>query len=128
MRSPFLLRSALMLTLATLYAHAGELRDATGGATWQRVRAQLPADRKSFSGGNAAELANSRCLTCHSAEMILTQPSRTPAQWKETVTKMRTVYAASLEDAEIEVLATYFATLSSTPPSNPAPSNPAPSR
>lgn len=112
--------ACLALTLAALQGHGADLRDPAGGASWQRLRVQLPADRKNFSGGAGADVANARCLTCHSAEMILTQPTRTVAQWKDTVTKMRTAYGAPLEDAEIDVLAAYFANLQSTPPSAPA--------
>lgn len=53
----------------------------------------LPFDNQVFAGGDtAAKLANSRCLLCHSKDMIDTQPPLTLETWKNEVVKMRTAY------------------------------------
>lgn len=50
--------------------------------------------------GVSAEAANANCLACHSAAMITAQPRLTRMQWGETITKMRTVYAAPIDPAD----------------------------
>lgn len=50
--------------------------------------------------GVSAEAANANCLACHSAAMITAQPRLTRMQWGETITKMRSVYAAPIDPAD----------------------------
>lgn len=50
--------------------------------------------------GVSAEAANANCLACHSAAMITAQPRLSRVQWGETITKMRTVYAAPIDPAD----------------------------
>jgi hypothetical protein len=40
--------------------------------------------------------------------MVLSQPVRTEAQWKETINKMRNVYGAPLPADQVDALAAYF--------------------
>ena len=56
----------------------------------------LPFGNQVFAGGDAAKLANSRCLLCHSKEMIDTQPPLTLETWKSEIDKMRTAYGCPL--------------------------------
>src|SRR5437879_8658972 len=51
-----------------------------------------PFGNQVFAGGDAAKLANSRCLLCHSRDMIDAQPPFTLETWKKEVDKMRTAY------------------------------------
>lgn len=104
----------LVLSVAAMPGRAREpAGDPTNAASWSRLTVQLPADRGSFPGGAGAELANTRCLICHSVDMVLTQPTRTVAQWRDTVTKMRVAYGAPVEDSEVDALAAYLAGLQS---------------
>ncbi|WP_033372643.1 hypothetical protein [Sandarakinorhabdus sp. AAP62] len=50
--------------------------------------------------GVSSEAVNNNCLACHSAAMITAQPRLTRVQWGETITKMRTVYAAPIDPAD----------------------------
>lgn len=50
--------------------------------------------------GVSAQAANANCLACHSAAMITAQPGLSRVQWGETITKMRTVYAAPIDPAD----------------------------
>lgn len=59
----------------------------------------LPDDDVQFTGPDA-DLLNANCLSCHSASMVLLQPTMTAKQWSATVDKMRTVYKAPVEEAD----------------------------
>jgi len=76
-----------------------------------KVTVQLPTNVTLFPAGQGAEIANSQCLTCHSADMVLHQPARTQEQWKDTINKMRSAYGAPLPPEQVDVLATYLARL-----------------
>lgn len=91
------------LTAAALCA-AGLALAGAGG----KVNVQLPNSTQLFPPGDGAAIANSQCLLCHSAEMVLFQPARTPEQWKETINKMRNAYAAPLPAEQVDALAAYL--------------------
>jgi cytochrome c5 len=82
---------------------------------WSKVSVQLPTSVAVFPAGEGAVIANSQCLICHSADMVLHQPSRTQEQWKDTINKMRSAYGAPLPAEQVDPLAAYLAGL------NPAP-------
>lgn len=82
-------------------------------ARWGMVSVRLPASATLFPAGDGAVIANSQCLICHSAGMVLTQPARTQEQWKETINKMRSAYGAPLPAEQVDPLATYLSRLSS---------------
>jgi mono/diheme cytochrome c family protein len=79
---------------------------------WSKVSVQLPMSVTQFPAGEGADIANSQCLICHSAGMVLRQPAQTPAQWQATINKMRVVYGAPLPADEVEALAGYLSNLS----------------
>lgn len=70
------------------------IRERTIHLTSQKIT--LPFGNQVFAGGDAAKLANSRCLLCHSKGMIDTQPPLTLETWKKEVDKMRTAYGCPL--------------------------------
>ena len=78
---------------------------------WTKVTVQLPTNVTLLPAGQGAEIANSQCLICHSADMVLYQPDRTQEQWKETINQMRTAYGAPLPTEQVDVLATYLSQL-----------------
>jgi hypothetical protein len=69
---------------------------------------ELPTSDMLFPTGQGQSIANFQCLICHSAGMVLRQPARTQAQWKETINKMRSAYGAPLPAEQVDALATYF--------------------
>ncbi len=75
---------------------------------WSKVTVTLPASTELFPAGEGASIANSQCLICHSAGMVLRQPPRTEAQWKETINKMRGSYGAPIPAEQVDTLAAYF--------------------
>lgn len=48
----------------------------------------------------SADAMNSNCLACHSSAMVTHQPALTPAQWRATLGKMRSVYKAPIDTAD----------------------------
>jgi mono/diheme cytochrome c family protein len=75
---------------------------------WTKVSVQLPTSLTPFPAGVGADIANSQCLICHSADMVLYQPARTQEQWKETINKMRSAYGAPLPAEQVDALAAYL--------------------
>ncbi len=67
-----------------------------------------PFGDRQFRGGQWAEVANGRCLLCHSKGMIDTQPQMPLAVWKSEIAKMRSAYGAPIGEDEIGGLAQFL--------------------
>jgi hypothetical protein len=84
----------------------------------------LPFGDRQFRGGKWAEVANGRCLVCHSRGMIDIQPQMPLAAWKAEIRKMRLAYGAALGDEdEVDGLAQFMYELNHanhSPPADPA--------
>ncbi len=72
------------------------------------VKVELPSRDASFPPGVGVDIANSQCLVCHSAAMILTQPPLKREEWRAEITKMRTVYGARILQDQVDALAEYL--------------------
>lgn len=60
--------------------------------------------------GPGSQLAGAYCAACHSLDYITTQPRGKPAQfWKDSVTKMVSVYGAPIAPEEASQIADYLA-------------------
>jgi hypothetical protein len=75
-----------------------------GAAVAAPVSVTLPGEMGLYPdlgrGAPAADAINNNCLGCHSAEMVLTQPRLTPAEWQAEVAKMRNVFKAPIDPAD----------------------------
>lgn len=71
------------------------------------VSVELPIGSDAFPGPDAQMIA-ANCLACHSAGMVLTQPSLSRATWGEIVEKMIHVYKAPIGQAEVEAIVDYL--------------------
>ena len=80
-----------------------------GGITLSSVSADLPADEAVFPAGPNVDLVNQRCLSCHSASMVLTQPPLKAEQWQAIVEKMRDTYHAPVAPGEVAPIVAYLA-------------------
>jgi cytochrome c5 len=80
------------------------------GATLRSTSVTLPAGDALYPGGKAADVVNGNCLSCHSTEMVLTQPKLTRAQWQTEVTKMIKVYKAPVNDGDVPAIVDYLST------------------
>lgn len=81
------------------------------GFTLASTSVDLPLDAATFPAGPHAQTVNAQCTSCHSAAMVLSQPALSADQWKATVTKMREVYHAPLEESEIPEVLAYLTSL-----------------
>ncbi|MEA3139344.1 MAG: hypothetical protein QOK23_1513 [Gammaproteobacteria bacterium] len=82
---------------------------------WARLSVQLPTSVTMFPAGDGADIANSQCLICHSAGMVLRQPALSESEWRATINKMRSAYGAPLPADQVDALATYLSNLISDP-------------
>jgi sulfite dehydrogenase (cytochrome) subunit B len=73
------------------------------------LKIELPAETATFKPGPHLDLVKARCLVCHSADYVSTQPPNLPrATWTAEVNKMKKVYGAPLGDEDIEPLVEYL--------------------
>ncbi len=111
---------AVLLVAGTAQVHADnpnstlEKARSPSDARWSKVSVELPASVTQFPDGEGAVIANSQCLICHSADMVLRQPERTQEEWKATINKMRTAYGAPLPAEQVDALAAYLSRLDLT--------------
>jgi len=78
---------------------------------WTVVKVELPVSNAFFPPGAGADVANSQCLICHSAGMVLHQPPLTQNEWVGEINKMRNAYGAPLPADQVEALAKYLQSL-----------------
>lgn len=72
----------------------------------------IPEETAQFKLGPNVEAAQTNCTGCHSADYIQTQPRGPKFKkdfWTAEVTKMKKVYGAPIEDADIGKIADYLA-------------------
>jgi hypothetical protein len=79
-----------------------------GGLTLVSTHMALPDDSESYPPGPNADIVNADCLACHSASMVLYQPSLSAAEWRKEVEKMRDAYGAPVADADIPAIVAYL--------------------
>ena len=72
------------------------------------LRISLPPETAKLKPGPGAEIVNSRCLVCHSADYISTQPRLSRAAWTAGVQKMKIKYGATIPDDQVEPLVAYL--------------------
>jgi len=78
------MRNKLMLGLVVAFIVLAGVLAACAPAAPQ---AQPTSPAGSAPAGDGAALVNSRCTACHNLDRVK-QAKKTPAQWKETVTRM----------------------------------------
>jgi hypothetical protein len=62
--------------------------------TLHSVDGSFPNSDATFPGGAGADAINNDCLICHSAGMVLDQPSLSQAEWQGIVDQMRNDFKA----------------------------------
>ena len=86
---------------------------------WAKVSVDLPVSQISFPPGNGSVIANSHCLICHSAGMVLRQPPLTQDEWTVEINKMRNAFGAPLPADQVEALAKYLSSINGQSPNGP---------
>jgi len=83
---------------------------AVASAAAYSLTIELPKETAQLQPGPHLDLATARCMICHSADYIATQPPNLPrATWAAEVAKMKKVYGAPIADEDIEPLTEYLA-------------------
>ncbi len=75
---------------------------------WAVVSVELPVSNEVFPSGPGADVADSQCLICHSAGMVLRQPPLTKDAWRSEIQKMRSAYGALLPAEQVDALSEYL--------------------
>jgi len=68
----------------------------------------LPDDPLELPPGPGAEAVIANCTACHSPSTMLQQPRLSRDKWLSTITKMREVYKAPIDEAAIPEIADYL--------------------
>ncbi len=76
---------------------------------------EVPVSDKLFPGGPVADQINGNCLTCHSEDHVMNQPSLTKEGWEEIVHKMVVAYKAPNSPEDQEAIVTYLARIKGKP-------------
>jgi len=76
--------------------------------TFKSVKVDLPTGDRTFPGGDKADAINNNCVACHSAGMVLNQPSLSKAAWTSEVHKMIAVYKAPVSAADADAVIAYL--------------------
>lgn len=84
-----------------------------GGFTLASASIDLPGDEAMFPDGPHADTVNNVCTACHSASMALTQPPMSADQWRATVTKMREIYKAPVDEKDVPAIVAYLVAMPS---------------
>jgi mono/diheme cytochrome c family protein len=101
------LLTALVAGFALLPLYAA----AQGKFSLKSVNLELPANDNMFADGPGSDAANSNCLACHSAEMVLDQPALSKSNWQAEVDKMRMTYKAPIDDKDVDAIVTYLVSI-----------------
>jgi mono/diheme cytochrome c family protein len=78
------------------------------------VTVDLPIGDRMFPDGPGSDAINNNCLACHSAGMVLNQPSLPKAVWAAEVEKMMKVYKAPIVPEDVDAIVDYLARLKGT--------------
>lgn len=91
------------VALAPVCAQAAETQ-----LSLKSVSVELPPGDDMFPNGPGADAINNNCLACHSADMVLNQPSLPKARWQPEVDKMHTAYKAPIDPKDVDAILDYL--------------------
>ena len=93
----------------TLAATAIVLIGPAQAVTLRKEGVRLPESTRVLPGnGPGAEAANSNCLMCHSAGMVMNQPDLSKDAWLAEVNKMKNVMKAPVPEDQVSVIVDYL--------------------
>ena len=75
------------------------------------VKLDLPDSDRMFPAGPGSDAINNNCLACHSAGMVLNQPSLSQQAWAAEVNKMINNYKAPIAPEDVGPIVDYLAAL-----------------
>src|SRR5437016_7197868 len=75
------------------------------------VKIDLPDSDRMFPDGPGSDAINNNCLACHSAGMVLNQPSLSKQAWTAEVNKMIDNYKAPVASEDVGAIVEYLTAL-----------------
>jgi hypothetical protein len=78
------------------------------------VSVELPVSEVAFPTGPDVQAITGNCLSCHSAGMVLTQPTLSKAAWAGIVDKMIHAYKAPVDSKDAAEIVDYLAATKGT--------------
>jgi hypothetical protein len=75
------------------------------------VKIDLPDSDRMFPDGPGADAINNNCLACHSAGMVLNQPTLSKEAWTGEVNKMINNYRAPVAPEDVGAIVDYLTAL-----------------
>ncbi len=98
------------ITLVLIATPAASAPSSVSGAgiTLTSQSVGLPSSDGMFDGAGA-DAINNTCLACHSAGMVLNQPTMSRAAWQAEVTKMHTTFKAPVDQDAVPAIVDYLA-------------------
>jgi hypothetical protein len=101
---------ALGAALLPLPDHAQPLQ------TPKSASIDLPQGNFQFPPGPGSDAITNNCLACHSAGMVLNQPSLPKATWEAEVRKMINIYKAPVAPEDVPAIVAYLIATKGTEP------------
>jgi hypothetical protein len=102
-----LLSATILLSIASMPAVA---RAATP-VELKPLKIDLPDSDKMFPDGPGSDAINNNCLACHSADMVLNQPTLSKQAWTAEVNKMINNYKAPIAPEDVGAIVDYLTVL-----------------
>jgi len=75
------------------------------------VKLDLPDSDRMFPDGPGSDAINNNCLACHSADMVLNQPTLSNEAWTAEVHKMINNYKAPVAPEDVAAIVDYLTAL-----------------
>jgi hypothetical protein len=75
------------------------------------LKIDLPDSDKMFPDGPGSDAINNNCLACHSADMVLNQPTLSKQAWTAEVNKMINNYKAPIAAEDVGAIVDYLTVL-----------------
>jgi hypothetical protein len=104
-------RSKLSLVLAAFVLGATVSTGAEALTLKTPAAVDLPFGDPEFPAGPNVEAVNGGCLTCHSVDHVLNQPSLSKAGWTEVVEKMVKGYKAPITEEDQAKIVDYLVSI-----------------
>jgi hypothetical protein len=105
-----------LLTVVVLLG-AASIPAVAGAAPPFELKSQklhLPDSDTMFPAGPGSDAINNNCLACHSADMVLIQPSLSKQAWTTEVNKMINNYKAPVAPEDVGPIVEYLTALKGT--------------
>jgi len=102
-------RRAAYASIATVLFAGLSLVAAAPLSSFKSVNVELPSGDRMFPEGPNSDAINNNCLTCHSADMVLNQPTLQRNVWQAEVDKMRKTYKAPIAEEDVKPIVDYLA-------------------